>query len=112
MGTARKIGNLQKNFVRSPLKTIKSIPDLAESVRMRMSKDSTFRLKRHVILASHCPVAMLDRVVQLWNPRSVLDVGCGAGKVVDYFVERLPGVSEVRPCLHGRGGRAHPPRCR
>jgi SAM-dependent methyltransferase len=36
---------------------------------------------------------MLDLVLERWRPASVLDVGCGTGKVIDYLLSR--GVSDV-----------------
>jgi SAM-dependent methyltransferase len=88
-GMVRKIGNLMVRLVTSPRQTIKSIPDLAESARMRLAKDSTFRRKQDVLhSASQCPAAMIDRILNLWNPASVLDVGCGPGVVLDYLLER------------------------
>jgi SAM-dependent methyltransferase len=36
---------------------------------------------------------MLDKVIEMWQPRSILDVGCGTGKAIDYFISR--GLSDV-----------------
>jgi SAM-dependent methyltransferase len=70
------------------------MPALMESARMRMRNDSTFRRQSDLIHASNCPARMMDRAIELWHPRSVLDVGCGTGKVIDYLLER--GISDVR----------------
>jgi SAM-dependent methyltransferase len=88
---ARKLSALGLRFLKSPLQTV---PDLLESLRMRVQRDSTFRLRRHVIdAASNCPSRMIDRAIDLWQPRSVLELGCGTGKVLDYLLTK--GVLDV-----------------
>ncbi|MGB7160681.1 MAG: class I SAM-dependent methyltransferase [Tepidisphaeraceae bacterium] len=60
---------------------------------MKYRGDSIFRRASDVASASSCPSRMIDKAVELWRPRNVLDVGCGIGRAMDYFVER--GVAEV-----------------
>jgi SAM-dependent methyltransferase len=90
----RKLGNLFVRLVRSPRQTIQSLPALAESVRMRLRRNSIYRRKEDVLLACALPEAMVDRVLEIWKPGSVLDVGCGPGVVLDYLLGK--GLTDVQ----------------
>jgi SAM-dependent methyltransferase len=95
--TARKIPRLFVQLLTHPGKTIKSKTDrlfyLGESLRMRIVGSSIFRRKRDLAEASSCPIAMIRKARDMWNPRSVVDVGCGAGKASDFWREL--GTTEV-----------------
>src|SRR5262245_15015905 len=91
---SRKLSALGQRFMRSPWQTLRTVPDLLESARMQVVRNSTFRLRRHVLdAASNCPSRMIDRALELWQPTSVLDLGCGTGKVLDYLLAH--GVTDV-----------------
>lgn len=60
---------------------------------MRMRGDSTFRRAEDLVHASNCPARMIDTALATWKPASVLDVGCGTGKVIDYLIEK--GIGDV-----------------
>lgn len=80
-----------------PVRTILSKADrlsyLLESLRMRVCGESIFRRRRDLAEASSCPIDMIRKAKELWNPQSVVDVGCGTGKAADYW--RETGVPRV-----------------
>jgi SAM-dependent methyltransferase len=54
---------------------------------MRWHKDSRFDASE-LWMASHCPTSLLDAVIAEWNPQSCLDVGCGTGQTLRFFLEK------------------------
>lgn len=53
--------------------------------KMLVMKDSTFTSDSEIFMCSLFPKKVLDIVIQDLNPSSVLDVGCGVGKSLEYF---------------------------
>jgi SAM-dependent methyltransferase len=92
-GLISKVGRYGSKLLRHPVTTIRGIPDSIESLRMRYRGDSIFRRPSDVASASTCPTRMIDKAIELWHPHSVLDVGCGIGRAMDYFIER--GVTDA-----------------
>ena len=62
-------------------------PDLRRDAQMRLSKDSRFN-DDELWMASHCPRVVIDAVIEVFAPRTVLDVGCGVGLAVQYMDAR------------------------
>src|SRR5688572_8807963 len=93
MRTFGKLFRLAREFGRSPVKTVARLPHLYESLKMRMRGDSTFRRLADLVHDSNCPSRKIDRALEMWRPRSVLDVGCGTGKVIDHLISR--GLDDV-----------------
>jgi SAM-dependent methyltransferase len=52
----------------------------------RMTKNSIFVDEFEIVSCSLEPTRTLDLVMQLYKPKSVLDLGCGTGKALDYFI--------------------------
>lgn len=54
----------------------------------RLSGDGVFHREGELRMSSlSCP-RILDKVIELFEPRSVLDIGCGTGVSMDYLIER------------------------
>ncbi len=51
---------------------------------MRIFKDSRFD-EAELWMAAGCPRNILDAVIDKWNPRTFLDVGCGVGLAMEYL---------------------------
>jgi SAM-dependent methyltransferase len=66
---------------------ITSNPNARRDAAMRVRKDSRFSAD-DLWGASLLPTHLLDAVVERWNPRSVLDIGCGTGQAVKYLVDK------------------------
>jgi SAM-dependent methyltransferase len=90
---ASKFGRYFVDLIRSPIRTLGSTFARLESLRMRVRGNSIFRRPQDLVHASNCPGRMLDRVLEMWRPTSVLDVGCGTGKVIDYLLAK--GIADV-----------------
>ncbi|TWT54665.1 hypothetical protein Pla22_23150 [Rubripirellula amarantea] len=81
-----KIARLARRFFNSPVATVKDVPTDIESLRMHLRGNSIFRRPQDLAFASHCPARMLDEMMAIWKPNSVLDVGCGTGKAIDHLL--------------------------
>lgn len=56
-------------------------------LRFSIFKDSTFLGEDVMYMCSLFPVKIIDRIVDEFRPRSVLDVGCGTGVSLAYFLQ-------------------------
>lgn len=110
---ASRFGRYFVDLARSPGKTLGSTFARLESLRMRLRGNSIFRRPEDLVHASNCPQRMLDLVLERWRPASVLDVGCGTGKVIDYLLSKgvpdVVGLEGSRAAIDAAG---HPERIR
>lgn len=56
--------------------------------RIRLRKDSTFTSEHEMVQCSLFPQNVLNIILQDFKPASVLDVGCGTGNSLHYFIEK------------------------
>lgn len=52
----------------------------------RFRRDSTFQFESEMDMCSLFPESILERTLARVRPRTVLDVGCGTGRSLDYFL--------------------------
>lgn len=57
------------------------------SLSMSIKKDSTFSSNVDLKICSLLPAKVLEIIISEINPKSVLDVGCGTGASLSYFLE-------------------------
>ncbi|HEV7330127.1 MAG TPA: methyltransferase domain-containing protein [Flavisolibacter sp.] len=69
-------------------KCLKKIRQKYHAIRIIVSKDSTFLDPDKMYMCSLFPVHIIDRVIQEFDPQSVLDVGCGTGISLEYFLQK------------------------
>jgi SAM-dependent methyltransferase len=55
--------------------------------RMRMRKDSTFTEEADLFMCSLLPTKVLSIVLDRVQPKTLLDVGCGTGMSLQYFLD-------------------------
>lgn len=55
---------------------------------INLSKDSTFNRDEEMFMCGLFPLKALDLVISKFNPESVIDVGCGQGFSLKYFLDR------------------------
>lgn len=65
---------------------------ISQAIR-RLRKDGVFHSERELYMASLEPRTVWDFVLRQFSPRTLLDVGCGVGRTIDFFVEH--GVDAV-----------------
>jgi SAM-dependent methyltransferase len=58
------------------------------TVYRRMSRTSIFQYESEMDMCSLFPEGLLDETIRLFEPRSVLDLGCGTGQSMDFFLSR------------------------
>jgi SAM-dependent methyltransferase len=51
----------------------------------KISKSSIFFADVELRMCSLFPQKIIDKIIEIYNPKSVLDLGCGVGKSLDYF---------------------------
>lgn len=72
----------------------------------RLTRDSTFYFESEMDMCSLFPAGLLDRVMELYEPASVLDLGCGTGRSLSYFLSRgvdARGVENSRLAIEKSG---------
>ena len=61
--------------------------DLRKIPYRKVTKNSIFFEESELHMCSLFPEKTLATTLEMFNPRSVLDLGCGTGRSLDYFVE-------------------------
>jgi SAM-dependent methyltransferase len=74
-------------------------PGVRRNAIMRARRDSRFEVE-DLAMASLLPTHLLEAVMANWHPRTVLDVGCGTGRAVQYLAQH--GID----CIGLEGSRA------
>lgn len=54
----------------------------------RYSRSSIFYFESEMDMCSLFPKGLLDQTIEIFSPRSVLDLGCGTGRSLEYFHDR------------------------
>lgn len=67
-------------------KIIKRVKVEYDAYRIRLLKDSTFSDPEDLFMCSLSPTALIDLVIEKFQPKTVLDVGCGTGVSLQYFL--------------------------
>lgn len=76
-------------------------PSVRRAAYMRWFKDSRFR-EDEIWMATSLPTHMLDAILDRWQPRSFLDVGCGVGNTLVYVAAKgldCLGLEGSRPAI-------------
>ncbi len=60
----------------------------AKALYRRFSKSGIFIAEDEMPLCSLFPERMLSKVIARFNPKSVLDVGCGTGRALEFFLSK------------------------
>lgn len=66
---------------------LKLIASKYRSVKMRLTKNSTFDAKNQLRMCSLFPSTILELTVKHLHPKSILDVGCGTGISLNWFLQ-------------------------
>ena len=56
-----------------------------KNFKMHFKKDSTFTSDSEILMCSLFPKNVLNLVIENLKPSSILDIGCGVGKSLEYF---------------------------
>ena len=63
-------------------------------LRMVFTRNSIFHTSLELSMAGSCPTKMLVRMLELFQPRSILDLGQGTGQTVAFFIKS--GITDVQ----------------
>lgn len=86
-------------FSNNPIKTLPQIMKWALLVPQyiynkfwkmarKISQNSIFIRKSEIYMCSLFPKKILDAIITEFKPKTILDLGCGTGKSLDYFVSK------------------------
>jgi SAM-dependent methyltransferase len=67
--------------------------NVASHLRMILTRNSIFHTPHELSMAGSCPTRMLTRMLELFQPRSILDLGQGTGQTVEFFLKS--GITDV-----------------
>ena len=73
-------------IILSRIKSVIMLKPIIIPIYRKILKDGTFIFEDELDQASLFPVKLLDRAMELFDFKSVLDLGCGTGKSLDYFI--------------------------
>lgn len=84
------------NALKAPNRIIPNLKGKYINLKMQFNKSSIILDKKDLFTASSLPAQLLDKVIEIFQPKSLLDLGCGTGQAVNYFLEqRIPIVVGV-----------------
>lgn len=93
--TTQTLSDKFKSFAKSRLRNSPAVYSALSRVYHRLksagrliSKSSIFNEKDLLPACSLFPQEVLDLAIKHYDPKSVLDIGCGTGKSLDYFLDR------------------------
>ncbi len=70
------------------LRALKHPREAIKSARRKFSKSSIFFEEGELFMCSLFPEPLLTEVISIFRPKTILDVGCGTGRSLDYFLSR------------------------
>jgi 2-polyprenyl-3-methyl-5-hydroxy-6-metoxy-1,4-benzoquinol methylase len=89
---------------------LRKIGNRLRRLQMTVLRDSTFRSRSDLPGCSLQPTALVDALVETIKPRTALDVGCGTGKALDYFLAKGVDCFGVEGSTMAVGHAVHPER--
>jgi 2-polyprenyl-3-methyl-5-hydroxy-6-metoxy-1,4-benzoquinol methylase len=84
--------------------------ETVKNLRHSLTKSSIFFDESEMSNCSLLPEALLESVITRLNPQSILDVGCGTGRSLDYFLDRGIEAQGVEGSALGISKAKHPGR--
>jgi SAM-dependent methyltransferase len=84
----KKIMFLAKEALVKPNEIFPFIIMKLDSVHMKITKNSIFKWKKELSMCSLLPNKMMDEMLKIYKPKSILDIGCGTGKAIGYFLKK------------------------
>lgn len=69
------------------LLAVGKVVNLPKGLYRRLKRDSTFQFESEMDMCSLLPESLLERTLERFRPATVLDLGCGTGRSLDYFVD-------------------------
>lgn len=64
-------------------------------IKRKILKNSIFVSEDELFMASIFPREIINKTLELFDPKTILDLGCGVGKSLDYFISNGIAVTGV-----------------
>jgi SAM-dependent methyltransferase len=75
------------------LKNPRYLGHIFRKLRVMATRDSIFHAPDELAMAGACPSAMLEVMLEIFRPKSILDVGQGTGQAIAFFTKK--GMTDV-----------------
>lgn len=57
-------------------------------LKRQLTKSSIFDRKSEISMCSLCPIKIIEKVLEIFKPNSIIDLGCGTGESLNFFIEK------------------------
>jgi SAM-dependent methyltransferase len=78
----------RESLVWRTLTAVSAVVFYPRTLYRRTRKTSIFQFESEMDMCSLFPRGILDETLELFHPGSVLDLGCGTGRSLEYFLDR------------------------
>lgn len=100
----------KESLVWRTLTAISAVVFYPRTLYRKHAKTSIFQFESEMDMCSLFPQGLLDETLRLFRPRSVLDLGCGTGRSLEYFHDRGVDVMGIEGSALAISKSAHPKR--
>lgn len=78
----------RESLVWRALTAVSAVVFYPRTLYRKLNRTSIFQYESEMDMCSLFPGGLLDETIRIFAPASVLDLGCGTGRSLDYFLER------------------------
>lgn len=100
----------RESLVWRTLTAVSAVVFYPRTLYRRARKTSIFQFESEMDMCSLFPRGILDETLAIFRPRSVLDLGCGTGRSLEYFLERGIDAAGIEGSALAISKSAHPER--
>jgi SAM-dependent methyltransferase len=88
-----KIGSSFTRIIKNPIRETHALAERGKHILMQFQKSSIISSEDDLFTASSLPNKLIDKALETFQPQSILDLGCGTGQAVSYFLSQ--GITDI-----------------
>lgn len=88
-----RIGSFFTRIIKSPIRETHALGGKCKRILMQLKKSSIISSENDLFTASSLPNKLIDKALETFQPQSILDLGCGTGQAVSYFLSQ--GITDI-----------------